>query len=162
VELSALTPDWSNLWFWLVQWPPTLASSLETSTVPPWTGMWIKVKKINNIIAAWKHRDLSYKGRPFIFNSVLPSTLWYNVTSQAVPLWAITQIEQAIYSFFWDNKHPLVNREILALPNREGGVNFPPLQSKIQAFRLNTLRRLLSEGDAHWKNLRRTSCVSRT
>ena len=112
----------------------------------------VKVQKINNIIAAWKHRDISYKGRALIINALLTSTLWYNVTSLAVPPWAIAQIEQSIYGFFWDNKHPLVNRDILALPVKEGGFNIPRLESKVQAFRLNTLRRLLSEGEAHWKN----------
>ena len=60
-------------------------------------------------------------------------------------------MEQAIYSFFWNNKHPLVNRDILALPLKDGGFNIPRLETKIQAFRLNTLKRLLSGEDAHWK-----------
>ena len=69
-----------------------------------------------------------------------------------MPSWAISQIEHAIYGFFWKNKHPLVNRDILALPLREGGFNIPRLETKIQAFRLNSLRRLLTEEDAHWKH----------
>ena len=96
-----------------------------------WEG---KIQKINNIIGAWCYRDLSLKGR-----ALLTSTLWYNVTSLAVPSWAISQIEHAIYGFFWKNKHPLVNRDILALPLREGGSNIPWLETKIQ------------EEDAHWK-----------
>ena len=114
-----------------------------------WEG---KIQKINNIIGAWCHRDLSLKGRALLINSLLTSTLWYNVTSLAVPSWAISQIEDAIYGFFWKNKHPLVNRDILALPLREGGFNIPRLETKIQAFRLNSLRRLLTEEDAHWKH----------
>ena len=67
-----------------------------------------------------------------------------------MPSWAISQIEYAIYGFFSKNKHPLVNRDILALPLREGGFNIPQLETKIQAFRLNSLRRLLTKEDAHW------------
>ena len=111
-----------------------------------------KIQKINNIIGAWCHRDLSLKGRALLINSLLTSTLWYNVTSLAVPSWAISQIEQAIYGFFWKDKQPLVNRDILALPLREGGFNIPRLETKIQAFRLNSLRKLLTEEDAHWKH----------
>ena len=70
-----------------------------------------------------------------------------------MPSWAISQIEHAIYGFFWKDKHPLVNRDILALPLREGGFNIPRLETKIQAFRLNSLRKLLTEEDAHWKHL---------
>lgn len=60
----------------------------------------VKVQKINNIIAAWRHRDLSYKGRALIINTLLTCTLWYNMTSLPVPYWAIAQIEQAINVFF--------------------------------------------------------------
>ena len=111
-----------------------------------------KIQKINNIIGAWCYRDLSLKGRALLINSLLTSTLWYNVTSLPVPSWAISQIEYSIYGFFSKNKHPLVDRDILALPLREGGFNIPRLETKIQAFRLNSLRRLLTEEDAHWKH----------
>ena len=110
-----------------------------------------KLQKINRIIGAWRHRDLSLKGRALLINTLLTSTLWYNVTSLPVPPWASAQIEQAIYSFFWNYKRPMVNRDILALPLKEGGFNIPRLETRIQAFRLNTLRRLLTEDDAHWK-----------
>ena len=40
----------------------------------------------------------------------------------------------------------------MALPLREGGFNIPRLEMKIQAFHLNSLRRLLTEEDAHWKH----------
>ena len=110
-----------------------------------------KIQKINDIIAAWRHRDLSLKGKALLINTLLTSTLWYNVTSLSMPPWAVSQIERSIYAFFWSNKHPLVNREILALPLGEGGFNIPLLQTRIYAFRLNTLKRLLSVGDAHWK-----------
>ena len=36
-----------------------------------------KIQKINNIIGAWCHRDLSLKGRALLINSRLTSTFWY-------------------------------------------------------------------------------------
>ena len=59
-----------------------------------------KVKKIDNIIAAWGLRDLNYKEKALIINSLLTSSLSYNVTSLAVPRWFIMHIEQAVYNFF--------------------------------------------------------------
>ena len=111
-----------------------------------------RIQKINNILEVWRHRELRFKGRALLINSLVTSTLWYNVTSLAVPSWAIQQIEEAIYRFFWNNKHPLVNRDILALPLKEGGFNIPRLETRIQAFRLNTLTRLLSDEEANWKH----------
>ena len=89
-----------------------------------------KVQKIDNIIAAWRQRDLSYKGKALIINSLLTSSLCYNVTSLAVPPWVITHIEQAVYNVFWSNKHPLVNRELLALPLKEGVSTYHALKQK--------------------------------
>ena len=87
------------------------------------------LSKINNMIAAWRQRELSYKGKALIINSLLTSTLWYNVNSLSVPSWVITQIEQSVYSFFGGNRHPLVNRDILALSLKEGGFNIPRLET---------------------------------
>ena len=111
-----------------------------------------KIKRIENIIAAWRHRELSFKGKALVINGLLTSTLWYNATTLPVPSWAITKIEQTIYNFFWSNKRHLVNKDILALPVQHGGFNIPRIEIKIQALRLNTLRRLLTKEDAHWKH----------
>ena len=112
----------------------------------------IKIQKINNIVTAWRHTELSFKGRALVINGLLTSTLWYNATSLPVSSRAIAQIEQAIYNFFWNYKRHLVSKDILALPLQHGGFNIPRLRTKIQALRLNTLRRLLSDEDAHWKD----------
>ena len=70
-----------------------------------------------------------------------------------MPAWAISQIEELIYVFFWNYKRHLVNKDILALlPLKEGGFNIPRLKTKMQALRLNTLRRFLREEQAHWKH----------
>ena len=110
-----------------------------------------RIRTITNTIAAWKHRDLSYKGRALVINGLLTSTLWYVVTSHHIPSWAIMEIEQALYQFFWDNKRPLITRDLLELPLTHGGFNIHRIQTKLHALRLNTLRRLLDPEPAHWK-----------
>ena len=110
-----------------------------------------KIKKLNNIIDAWCHRDLSFKGRVLVINALLTSALWYNANSLSVPTWASTRIEQIIYRFFWSNENPLVNRDVLAPPLSKGGFNIARLETKKRALRLNTLRRLLAWEQANWK-----------
>ena len=112
----------------------------------------VKIQKINHTIAAWRHRDLSYKGKALVVNGLLASTLWYNATSLPMPAWAISQIEQSLYDFFWNYKRHLTTKDILSLPLKEGGFNIPRLGTKILSLRMNTLRRLLSEDKAHWKH----------
>ena len=111
-----------------------------------------RIKKINDTIAAWRHRDLSFKGKTLIINGLLTSTLWYTATSNHMPSWAISEIEQAIYDFFWNHKQPLTTRAILALPTAAGGFNVHRIPTKVEALRLNTLRRLLNPEPAHWKH----------
>ena len=57
-----------------------------------------------------------------------------------------------MYRFFWNDKHLLVNRGTLSVPLKEGGFNVARLELKIKALRLNTLRRLLTGEEAHWKH----------
>ena len=61
-----------------------------------------KIQKINNIVDAWRLRDLSFNGKAFVINGILTSTLWYNATSLSLPSWAVTRIGQAVYRFFWN------------------------------------------------------------
>ena len=86
-----------------------------------------------------------------VVNGLLTSTLWYNATSLSLPSWAVAKIEEAVYRFFWNAKHALVNRGILWFPLKDGGFNVAGLELKIKALRLNTLRRLLTGEEAHWK-----------
>lgn len=88
-----------------------------------------------------------------MINGLLTSTLWYHAANIHFPPWAIQEIEDIVYAFLWDNKRPMINRDIIALPLSEGGLNIPRIAQKIQAFRLNTIRRLLSHEQAHWKFL---------
>ena len=68
-----------------------------------------------------------------------------------MPQWVIQQLETISYDFFWSYKWYLVNKDTLALLLGEGGFNIPYFQTRIHAFRLNTLQQLLEQQDAHWK-----------
>ena len=89
-----------------------------------------KIQKINNIIAAWRQRDQSYKGRVLVINGTLSSALWYNATSLPVTSWAIALIEEFIYNFFWNFKRHWGNKDILALLVHHGGFNIPRIKTE--------------------------------
>ena len=111
-----------------------------------------RIAKITNTINAWAHRDLTFKGKALVINGLLTSVLWYYATAISVPSWAVRDIEQAVYGFFWSGKMPLVNRATLSLPRTEGGFNIHRISTKITALRLSTMRRLLSPEPAAWKS----------
>lgn len=107
---------------------------------------------LRHTIAAWEHRELSFKGKSSRNKWPLTSTLCYTATIIHLPPWAITEIEQEVYNFFWHYKKLLTTRDILALPLFEGGFNIHRIHTKIQALRLNTHCRLISPQPAHWKH----------
>ena len=85
------------------------------------------------------------------FYGLLTSTLWYLATDIHFPSWAVQEIEGIVYTFLWDYKRPLLNRDVLSLPIAEGGLNLPRITDKIKALRLNTIKRLLTPDQAYWK-----------
>ena len=111
-----------------------------------------RIRTITNTIAAWKHRDLSFKGRALVINGLLTSTLWYTVTTLHIPAWAISKIETAIYDFFWNYKRPLTTCDLIALPLSQGRFNVHRIQTKLYGLQLNTLCHLLDPENAHWKH----------
>lgn len=52
-----------------------------------------RLQKVTNTIAAWNHRELSYKGKALVINGLLTSTLWYTATSSAIPAGIISEID---------------------------------------------------------------------
>jgi len=69
------------------------------------------------------------------------------------PSWAIQEIEGVIYAFLWDNKWPLLNPNMMALPLAKGSLNVPWIKEKLQAACLKTIWSLLSYKQANWKFL---------
>ena len=63
-----------------------------------------KLHKLRNIIATWKHRDLSLKGRALVINDLLTSTLWHHVANIHIPTWAIQETKDLIYDLVWNGK----------------------------------------------------------
>ena len=84
-----------------------------------------KLRKLRNIIAKWKHRDLSLKGGALVINGLLTSTLWYHVANILIPALRINTIrrllshEQArwkfLTSYFLHPSHMPTGKHTLAL-----------------------------------------------
>ena len=123
--------DWTN-----TQLPDILLGIYVGNTACTDKNIEHKLHKLRNIIATWKHRDLSLKGRALVINGLLTSTLWYQAANIHFPTWAIQEIEDLIYNFMWNGKRPLINRDILALPLAGGGLNILDSLRKYKLFAL--------------------------
>ena len=111
-----------------------------------------QIGEMTCVTSAWSSRGQTLKLQVLGPCNKWPPNINPLVQRRPVPCWTIAKIEQIIYDFFWGNKRHLVNKDILSLPLQHDGFNIPRIATKIQALRLNTLRRLLTEEDAHWKH----------
>lgn len=87
-----------------------------------------------------KHRNLSYRGRTMLLNTIALTKIWFLSNVFYMPPWALKSIERAIFNFIWNNlQSEPINRKTLYLPTSQGGLGIlqPLLQNN--ALRLKHL-----------------------
>ena len=97
------------------------------------------------ILKRWKKRNLSFKGKAIVINSLIISRLVYHASILPVPKWVIDDIHEGITTFLWDNKTPLIAFDVLALPKEKGGLNICSMGCKRDSLRIRLVSRLLSK-----------------
>ena len=70
---------------------------------------------MKNCIQVWKGRDLTYKGKVLIIKTLLLSQVGFLADVVNIPNNVVKQIDTLIWSFLWDSKQPLVNRNTMFL-----------------------------------------------
>ncbi len=121
-------------------------------------GCWKKSKD------AWINGNCYYqichRGRTLIVNNLVASSLWHRLACVDPSPHFLSEVQAALVNFFWDKLH-WVPQSILYLPNEEGGPGLIHLQSRIAAFRLRFLQRLLDGStDCSWRAV--SSMILRT
>ncbi len=108
-----------------------------------WEGV---IEKIKGRLEKWKclSQNISYRGRILIVNNLVASSLWHKFACVDPPIHLLAK------DFFWDKLH-WVPQSVLFLPKEEGGQGLIHLQSRIAAFRLQRIQRILvSSVDFKW------------
>ncbi len=115
-----------------------------------WEGI---VEKIKGRLEKWKWllSRMSYRGRILVINNLVASSLWHKLACIDPPPQLLGKIQAILVDFFWDRLH-WVQKSILFLPKDEGGQGLVHLQSRMAAFRLQFLKRLLDgAADVSWR-----------
>ncbi|KAJ8028516.1 hypothetical protein HOLleu_30774 [Holothuria leucospilota] len=105
-----------------------------------------KTEACCSVLAKWKGRNLSFKGKALVINSLAISRLVYLASILHVPHWVSDMVRNSINDFVWQGKKPLISSATLALPFERGGLNLCNLDLKKEALRVKFIALLLRNG----------------
>ena len=104
--------------FNVIRWTNTNVKTLgihhgyEIDNAAIWLG---KINKIKSCIQVWKSRDLTYKDKVLLIKTLLLSQIGFLADNIHIPNNVVKQIDTLLWSFLWDSKQPLVNRNTMFL-----------------------------------------------
>ena len=112
----------------------------------------LAVDKMGAVFNKWKGRDLPLVGRAVVAQSLAASKLWY-VAQLVVPPWNVVDAANSdLWKFIWADHAQLVNRTTCSLPVRDGGLGGIILRTKMEAFQLQWISRLVDDSPCRWKS----------
>ena len=116
--------------------------------------IWLeKINKIKNCIQVWKSRDLTYRGKVLIIKTLLLSQIGFLADVVSIPINIVKQIDTLLWSFLWDSKQPLVNKNVMLQNIQMGGVNMSTLQNTLICKQIKFLYKLIISENAHWNRI---------
>ena len=113
-----------------------------------------KVSKFIKTLDLWKSRDLTFRGKAVAVNRLASSALWYMASVVPIPQWAVKQLNEKLWHFFFNGKRPPIPRSQAKLPYQEGGLNVLDIEKKCKSLLLSWLaKHVASKQTGKWKVL---------
>ena len=109
-----------------------------------------RLTKCMAVLRRWKCRNLSFKGKATVINSLVISRLVYLATVLPIPQWVISMVRKNLMDFIWRGKQPLISYNSLILPVDKGGLKLCDLSNKRDSLRIKYISKILKE-DANIK-----------
>ena len=138
------------------EWRESLdALGLKFGNIQLQEDIWEKrVNSFKKTLQIWRSRHLSMKGKKIIVNQLAVAKLCYATFIFTCPAKTLQDIQSAIGNFFWSDKKTRIDRRIIYLPVRDGGLGLVNVQKKFQAMRLTWISQLFNPGKSGpWKTL---------
>ncbi len=111
----------------------------------------LKIQEIKKLFNIWNSRDLSIIGRVLIAKSLASSKILYAVSCTIVTDEVLSEVQQIIWQFVWNNKPPKVKRTVMCQKPGEGGLKVVHLLSQAKSLRIMWMKRLwVSENNTSW------------
>jgi hypothetical protein len=111
------------------------------------------VAKLEQQLSLWKQRQLSFRGRALIVNTLGLSLFWYQATIFDLPKMTVAKINKIIFPFIWSKKREWMARTSVVQPIGDGGLNVVDVANKILSLRAVWLRRFFVNYSHPWSGL---------
>ena len=112
-----------------------------------------KLQKIEDLLKLWNLRKLTLLGKVRVVNSLIVPQLLYLGNVMHISKQYVTQYDQIITSFIWDNKPPKVNYKAMINTIENGGLCLQDIESKLKSLKLKWITKMLENAySSPWKS----------
>lgn len=106
---------------------------------------WVpKLEKLQNMLYAWKNRELTLFGKALVIKVLGIAKLMFNFMMLEVDELKVKEINKILYDFLW-NKRERIQRKTLIGEVEKGGIGMVDIESKIQAAKAAWVKHIVSE-----------------
>ena len=71
----------------------------------------------------WKTRNLSFQGKVLVIKTLMLSVIGFEVECNGIPEKYVKEINSLIWNFLWNGKTNQIERNIVMLNKKRGGLN---------------------------------------
>ena len=119
-----------------------------------------QITAVENVLASWQQRSLSFWGRALVINALALSRVWYVASLIHTPLWVHAELATLVFPFFWKGKRDLVARVVVTQPPTAGGFSVVDSRLKVASLLVQWVRRFASSPSG-WVGFRSFSYLDR-
>ena len=102
-----------------------------------------KFQEFEAVLQYWKHRNLTILERIKIVKVFALAKLNYTISSLEISQDMVSKIQNAIFSFIWDDKKPKIKNSVAIQDFEHGGLKIPWVENYVKANRATWAKRLL-------------------
>ncbi len=107
--------------------------------------------KFKSVLSDWKHRNLSFKGKAIIVNTLALGKIFYVGSVILMPKEYFECFEKLIFNFIWGNMPEAVSRNTMYNKCLNGGIGLVNVQVKLKALLVMHLIKFINGTDAKWQ-----------
>ena len=112
-----------------------------------------KFDRIRKNLTAWKHRDLTYEGKVLLIKSLGISIVGYEIRIKGIDPVYLKELKSILFSFLWNNKQPLVNRNTVTQPKNKGGLNMLDVDNYVKVMQIKWINEIITSPKQRWNTL---------
>jgi exonuclease III len=109
-----------------------------------------KIDKMQSCLQVWKTRDLTYEGKVTVLKTYILPIIAYEIDVRGIPDEVLKEVNTIIWAFLWDNKPPLLKKEVVRLDKKRGGLGMFDLNNIVKSKQIKLLYKIINSDTQTW------------